>query len=183
MPRSPGRPRRAGRVDSSASSWFSPTRWCDRWHHSSNAQEPRDYTKGLGQLGGNGRKSFVLQGWLQGSIRAARGERGPVLADVLRPVGRRPTGRMWSCSCALRCDGIERAADDAQLVADLGPEIEQSDDCDDGDKCKDEGIFREALALFAMMESIDKCEKARERGHVAHLLSSKMVFECLVAGL
>ncbi len=65
--RSPGRPRRAGRGDSSASSWFSPRRMrCDRWHHSSTAQRRRDYTKGLGPLGGKDRKSCTPQGSLQG---------------------------------------------------------------------------------------------------------------------
>ena len=65
--RSPGRPRRARRGNSNASSWFSPTEMmCDRWHHSSTGPEPRDYTKGLGPLGGNGRKSCTAQGILQG---------------------------------------------------------------------------------------------------------------------
>ena len=71
-------------------------RWCDRWHHSSTAQEPRDYTKGLGPLGGNGRKSFVLQGSLQGSIPGVAGAGAGLGVDVQRPVGRRPTGRMWT---------------------------------------------------------------------------------------
>src|SRR6266550_3733065 len=46
--RSRGKPRRAGQADLSASRVNLPEAWCDRWHHCSIAQGPRDYTNGLG---------------------------------------------------------------------------------------------------------------------------------------
>ena len=49
-----------------------PREACDRWHHCSTGQEARDYTKGLGPLGGNGRNPCVTQGFLQGSCRGSR---------------------------------------------------------------------------------------------------------------
>src|SRR3954470_17863963 len=40
---------------------------CDRWHHCSTGLGARDYTNGLGPLGGNGRIPRTAQGSSQGS--------------------------------------------------------------------------------------------------------------------
>src|SRR5258706_8364777 len=40
---------------------------CDRWQHCSTGERRRDYTNGLGPLGGFGRKPCTLQGGSQGA--------------------------------------------------------------------------------------------------------------------
>jgi hypothetical protein len=51
-------------------------------------------------------------------------------------------------------DRLQRGADDSQLVADLGSHEEKSSDCDDCDKCKDQGVLGETLTVILRKESI-----------------------------
>ena len=151
--RSPGRPRRAGRADSSASSWFSPTRWCDRWHHSSTAPRAARLYQRARTI--RRKRQEILHAARKTARFGVGGRRRPRRRRVVRGQRERPagldgpTGRSTSrVARSLRRDRIERAADDAQLVADLAAEEEQGDDGDDGDESKDECVFREALAVF-----------------------------------
>src|SRR5580765_271924 len=128
----------------------SPGVVCDRWHHCSTARRRRDYTKGLGPLGRFGRKPSVLKGAPQGC------RNGPG-RDTKRPL-RSPGGVVFWSRCgapaALTGDGVDRAADDAELVADLAAQEEESDDGDDCDQGNDECVFGQSLAVGFAVEAI-----------------------------
>ena len=53
----------------------------------------------------------------------------------------------------LPADGLQLAADDAELVADLAAKEDEGNDGDDGDQREDECIFCEALAILVVTKS------------------------------
>src|SRR5262245_46159630 len=65
-----------------------------------------------------------------------------------------------------RRDGVQCAAHDAELVADLAAEVQERDDGDDCDKCKDQRVLGKALAVFVSPETIEKWAETSEQSHV-----------------
>ncbi len=151
--------------------------WCDRWHHSSTASEPRDYTKGLGPLGGNGRKSSVSQGTLQGWGVAGAPRTGR--ADTVHRADRRKPAGRWSggpCfECLARQVPSDRVADVAEQAAHRATEKNECDDRDDGDEREDECVFREALPVVGRSSECDRIERIDDRVQsVRYLLSARL---------
>ena len=107
------------------------------------AQKPRDYTKGLGPLGGNGRKSCSVKGKLQGSSdgRPGGAERSPGTEEPPGPVGTSGSDSTNEVALNGRADRIDDRAD-------LGAQEDERDDRDDSDKREDQGVFGQTLAFL-----------------------------------
>src|SRR6187402_2259661 len=133
---------------------------CDRWHHCSTVKSAGDYTKGLGPLGGNGRKPSVMQGRLQGSGQVPETERPPGPRRV--PAADSVVG-----------SGLDRVADGAEDLADLATQEDEGDDRDDGDQRQDQRVFREALAFLITIKEVHDCKvDVRHWGVTSFLRSS-----------
>ena len=123
------------------------------------AQRPRDYTKGLGPLGGNGRKSCTrkvcLQGRRTGASRvvpaAPAGRCARQRETAAGPGGPTAVGSSWWSG--LRLDRVADLAR-AELVADLAAQEDQGDDGDDGDEREDQCVFGETLAFLVRSRNV-----------------------------
>jgi hypothetical protein len=76
-------------------------------------------------------------------------------------------------------DGLDRAADDAELVADLGAHEHEGDDCDDCDESKDECVFGQSLTVVPMQRLMDPGGDPPNVGHVFTSFPAESRTTCL----